>query len=96
MLLLQGKLRKRAQVKFKDDSEPRLKVWVEHESERDNGQTDLKLEELFLPVDQESILPPDESPVQVAVRAYPSGKGVAYAASKIVPMNTGSGRKSSE
>lgn len=94
MFIIQGTLRQRSQVQFKDDPLPRLKVWVEHVSERDNGQTDLAIEELFLPVAEESKLPADGAPVQVAVRPYPSGKKVGFFASKIVPMNTSHGRKS--
>lgn len=94
MFIIEGTLRQRSQVQFKDDPLPRIKVWVEHTSERDNGQTDLSIEELFLPVSEESKLPSDGAPIRVAVRPYPSGKKVGFFASKVVPPNTTGGRKS--
>ena len=83
MITLNGTLRQSGEVKFKD-GEPKLKLWVEHESPRDNGVNDLKIEELFLPRDESVNLPEKGSEISIVVRPYPSGRGVAFQALRVL------------
>ena len=76
MITLTGILRQSGEVKIKE--RPLLKLVVEHETARDNGVPDLHLETLFVPIDQAPYLPAAGSEIHVAVRPYPSGRGVAY------------------
>jgi hypothetical protein len=78
MLTLSGTLRQSGVVTIKE--KPMLKIWVEHESPRDNGTPDLKIEELFLDQSHEKNLPAKGASIEVIVRPYPSGRGVAYSA----------------
>ena len=79
MITLTGTLRQAGEVTFKDKP-PRLKVVVEHETARENGQSDLRLETLFLA--------PEEA-AKVEVRPYPNGKTVAFAAVRLVAAADG-------
>lgn len=78
MIVLHGTLRQSAQVTIKE--KPLTKLWVEHSSPRDNGTEDLAILELFLPYDKEVALPRKGEDVEVIVRPYPSGRGVAFQA----------------
>lgn len=82
MITLQGTLRQSTKVTF--DGVDKLKLWVEHESPRDNGVSDLKIEELILPIAEEPKLPKQGQSVTVAVRAYASGRDVKFFAVGIV------------
>jgi hypothetical protein len=86
MITLTGTLRQSGEVTFGKDKEARtmMKLWVEHESPRDKGPSDLKIEEFFVPVEDSKNLPAKGEPVSVAVRPYASGRGVAYSAISIV------------
>ena len=82
MITLTGILRQAGQVTIKE--QPRLKLVVEHETARDNGVPDLHLETLFVGPGEAAKLPRQGEPVHVEVRPYPSGRGVAYAAVRLV------------
>lgn len=77
MLTLTGTLRQFGEVTLgKDNPKPFLKLWVEHETPRDNGPADLRIEELLIPIedaplapDREKLLKPGQ-PVSVVVRAW--------------------------
>jgi hypothetical protein len=84
MIVLCGKLRQSGEVTFKENK--RLKVWIEHESPRDNGPADLKLEELFLDPSEAGKLPKPGSDIALMVRPYPSGRGIAYQALGLAPL----------
>jgi len=68
------------QINKRDGSGKRdvVKLMVEHEISRDEGQADLILESLFLDPDKATKLSEGEN-VCLDVRPYPSGKNVAYA-----------------
>jgi hypothetical protein len=61
-----------------------LKLWVEHESERDNGPADLRIEEFFVPAEESKSLPKKGDQISVSVRPYANGRNVAYSALGIV------------
>lgn len=77
MLTLTGTLRQFGEVNLgKDNPKPFLKLWVEHETPRDNGPADLRIEELLIPIedappaaDREKLLRTGQ-PVSVVVRAW--------------------------
>ena len=83
MITLTGILRQAGEVTFKDKP-ARLKVVVEHESARDNGLPDLRLETLFLDPQEATKLPRTGEQVHIEVRPYPNGKTVAFAAVQLV------------
>jgi hypothetical protein len=82
MIALTGTLRQQGQVEF--DGKKRLKLWIEHTTPRENGAADLKIEELFLPIEDATKLPKDGQQVTVQVRAYSTGKEVRFSAIGIV------------
>jgi hypothetical protein len=86
MITLTGTLRQSGEVTFGKDKDARkmLKLWVEHESPRDNGPADLRIEEFFVPSEHGPMLPPQGQQVSVSVRPYASGRNVAFAAIGIV------------
>jgi hypothetical protein len=84
MITLNGTLRQSGEMTIKE--KPLLKVWVEHTSPRDNGTDDLKIEELFLPRDESKNLPEKGQEIAIVVRPYPSGRGVAFQAIRVVPQ----------
>ena len=83
MLTLQGTLRQFGDIEIGEENKRFLKLWVEHETPRDNGPSDLKISELLIP---KSAVGPEAqglkkgAPVSVAVRAYVSGRSVAFSA----------------
>ena len=83
MITLTGTLRQAGEVQFKDKP-PRLKLVVEHETARENGLPDLRLETLFLDPQEAATLPRTGQQVHVEVRPYPHGKAVAFAAVRLV------------
>lgn len=88
MLTLTGTLRQFGDVTFGDDKKSFLKLWVEHETPRDNGPADLRIEELLLPGDV--VQPSDRAslkagaPVSVVVRFWAKGRDVVFAAVRLV------------
>jgi hypothetical protein len=77
MLTLTGTLRQFGEVTLgKDAPKPYLKLWVEHETPRDNGPADLRIEELLIPIEDAPPEPERErllkrgQPVSVIVRAW--------------------------
>lgn len=78
MITLTGKLRQSGPVTY--EGVTKLKLWIEHETPRENGVPDLKLEELFLEGIDQSALPPAGSEIAVQVRPYAMGKAVKYSA----------------
>jgi hypothetical protein len=79
-----------ANVKKDDKSIEKLKVWIEHKSERDNGAFDLKIEELWLPLSEQPKLPPDGSEITLSVRPYASKDRLGIVATSILERNKGS------
>lgn len=82
MFTLTGTLRQWSKTNFKDT--PKLKVWVEHTTERDNGPADLKLEELFLPLTEEPKLPQNGSEITLQVRPWVNGKHIGLSATSVL------------
>ena len=82
MITLTGILRQAGEVKIKE--KPLLKLVVEHETARDNGVPDLHLETLFVDRQEAARLPRTGEEVHVEVRPYPSGRGVAFAAVRLL------------
>ena len=82
MITLSGILRQSGEVTIKEKK--MLKIVVEHETARDNGQNDLHLETLFVGTDNAPHVPTAGSEIHVEVRPYPSGRGIAYSASRVL------------
>ena len=82
MIILKGKLRQLAEMKIKEQD--KLKLVVEHETDRTDGTTDLHLETLFVDLAERTKCPPEGSQIALAVRPWVSGRNVAYAASHVV------------
>jgi hypothetical protein len=82
MIVLTGKLRQLAEMKIKE--QPKLKLVVEHETDRNDGTKDLHLETLFVDPTERPKCPPEGSDVSIEVRPWVSGRNVAYAASKVI------------
>ena len=81
MIILKGTLRQAAAMTLQEKL--KTKLWVEHETPRDNGPADLRIEELFLDGDLTAKLPKAGEKVAVVVRPYPSGRDIRYAATGI-------------
>jgi hypothetical protein len=81
MIILKGKLRQSTTMTLQEKL--KTKLWIEHETPRDNGVADLRIEELFLEGDVTAKLPKPGENVGVIVRPYPSGRDVRYAATGI-------------
>lgn len=82
MIILTGILRQLAEMKIKE--QPKLKLVVEHETDRNDGTKDLHLETLFVDPTDRTKCPPQGSEVSIAVRPWVSGRNVAYAASHVI------------
>jgi len=84
MLTLTGTLRQSADLVFKDKDtgkeKPMKKLWVEHESPRENGVGDLQILEMLVPAETCPKLPDKGGQVSVSVRAYAVGRNVAFSA----------------
>jgi hypothetical protein len=78
MLTLTGTLRQHGELTIKE--KPFAKLWVEHESERENGVNDLQILELLLPIENVGKLPAKGSPVSVDVRCYAMGRDIRFSA----------------
>lgn len=91
MLTLTGTLRQFGEVTLgKDAPKPYLKLWVEHETPRDNGPADLRIDELLIPIEDAPPEPERErllkrgQPVSVVVRAWARGRDLAFQAVRLV------------
>jgi hypothetical protein len=82
MIVLTGKLRQLAEMKIKE--QPKLKLVVEHETDRNDGSKDLHLETLFVDPSERQKCPSEGSDVSIEVRPWVSGRNVAYAASSVI------------
>jgi hypothetical protein len=82
MLTLTGKLRRKADLEIKGDK--RTKLTLEYEVPRYEGEADLKLQDFFVEPVQASDLKEGQN-VTLSVRAYVSGKDVAFSASHVLP-----------
>jgi hypothetical protein len=83
MLTLTGKFRQSSEMQIGKEGEPKrpfVKLWVEVENERENGVSDLSIEELLVPADKVSKLPQKGENISIFVRAYARGRDVAYSA----------------
>lgn len=93
MLTLTGTLRQFGEVTFgKDSPKPYLKLWVEHETPRDNGPADLRIEELLIPLEdappvqeREKLLRPGH-PVSVIVRVWAKLGALNFSAVRIAGL----------
>lgn len=64
-----------------------LKLWVEHETPRQDGPADLKIEELLIPkadVGPEASTLKQGNPVSVVVRTWAKGRDVMFQAVRLV------------
>ena len=88
MLVLTGTLRQFGEVTLGEEKKPFLKLWVEHETPRQDGPADLKIEELLLErsaVDQDTVKSLKQgTSVSVAVRAWARGRDIAFSAVRLV------------
>ncbi len=82
MIILNGTLRQAGQITIKD--KPVIKLWVEHETARDNGPSDIKIEEFLIDADKCGPLPPKGSPVSIAVRMYAKGRDIIFMALQVL------------
>lgn len=82
MITLNGILRQFGEMKINE--KPLLKLWIEHETPRENGVADLKIEELFLDLKPGMFVPKKGENINLAVRAYPSGRDVKFQALSIL------------
>ena len=76
MITLTGTLRQSAEMTVKE--KPLIKLWVEHETPRENGAGDLKIEELFIEPRPGLTLPKNGEKISLNVRVYPSGPNVRF------------------
>jgi len=84
MLTLTGTLRQSGPLTIKET--PFVKLWVEHESERENGPADLQILELLVPAANAEKLPAKGAQVSVDVRCYASGRDVRFSALAVRPV----------
>lgn len=88
MITLTGKLRQSGPMSYTDKvtgkTVEKLKLWIEHETPRENGLADLKLEELFLEGVDAAALPPAGSQISLQVRVYAIGRDIKYSAVGLV------------
>lgn len=82
MITLNGILRQSGEMTIKDKK--LVKLWIEHETPRENGVADLKIEELFIEPQAGASVPQKGQPISLAVRAYPRGRDVAFQALRIL------------
>jgi hypothetical protein len=90
MLTLTGTLRQFGEVNLgKETPKPFLKIWLEHETPRDGGPADLRIEELLIPMedapskaDRDRLMKPGQ-PLSVVVRAWAKLGTLYFAAVKI-------------
>lgn len=83
MITLTGTYRQHAEMTLGKDGEakrPFIKVWMELESERDNGAPDLSIEELLIPAEKVKKFPQKGENISVDVRCYARGRDVAFSA----------------
>lgn len=81
MLTLTGIFRQSSEMKLGKEGEekrPFVKIWMEVESERENGVSDLSIEELLVPADRVGKLPQKGESISVDVRCYARGRDVAF------------------
>lgn len=76
MITLTGILRQSGEMVIKE--KPLIKLWVEHETPRENGTPDLKIEELFLEPRAGLVVPKNGEKINLNVRVYPSGRDVRF------------------
>lgn len=85
MLILTGILRQSGELAKRDEPQTKFaKLWVEHETPRDNGPDDLEILEMILPLEKARNVPKRGAEISLLVRAYPKGKGIGYQALGIV------------
>lgn len=75
MIILHGKLRRKADFEKKDGGGKLVKLWVEHEISREGAEGDLRLEELFVSDDVGKPLSLGKETF-LDVRPYPRGKEI--------------------
>lgn len=80
MITLEGKLRRKADLEIKGDK--RTKLTVEYEVPRYEGEADLKLQDFFVDPTEAAGLK-EGCTVCLYVRAYVSGKEVAFSSSGV-------------
>lgn len=83
MLTLTGIFRQSSEMQLGKEGEvkrPFVKVWMEVESERDNGVSDLSIEELLIPADKVAKMPKKGENISIDVRSYARGRDVAFSA----------------
>jgi hypothetical protein len=79
MLTITGTLRQSGELTIKE--KPFVKLWVECETERENGPADLQILELLVPAtNPPAKIPERGKQVSVDVRAYANGRNVAFSA----------------
>jgi len=86
MITLQGILRQSGEMKINE--KPLVKLWIEHETPRENGVADLKIEELFIDHKPGMFIPKKGETINLQVRAYPSGRDVKFQALGILNLAT--------
>lgn len=82
MITLNGILRQHGEMKINE--KPLVKLWVEHETPRENGVADLKIEELFIDQTPGMFIPKKGENINLAVRVYPNGRDVKFQALRIL------------
>ena len=92
MLTLTGTLRQFGDISLGKDGDEKtdyLKLWLEHETPRKDGPSDLKIEELLIPksdVGPEGKSLKAGSQVSVIVRAWAKGRDLSFAGVRLVNL----------
>lgn len=82
MITLTGKLRQASTIQMKEKA--MRKLWVETETQRDNGVADLDLHQFLLDTDKCSLEPAPGSPVTLSVRPYVMAGNLRFSALSIL------------
>ena len=82
MITLTGLLRQRSQMEIKGIN--KLKLVVEHEIARNEGEPDIELQTFFLDPSEAQKCPQKGENVTLEVRPWTSGRSVAYSAIQLL------------
>lgn len=82
MITLTGLLRQRSEMEIKGIN--KLKLIVEHEIERNEGDPDIELQTFFLDPSESQKCPQKGENVSLEVRPWTSGRNVAYSAIRLL------------
>lgn len=92
MLILQGLLRQKGDIETKEGKKF-TKLWIEHQSEGQNGTPDLKIAEFMIPAEALPAVKVEKlranQPISLSVRPFVVGRDVKFSATGIVEDSKG-------